>query len=64
MKIRRKARADRKRRARDVISRLLFASLVAGVAMLSLTGCYTVQGIGEDITSLGQSGEEMIYKKD
>ena len=52
------------RRTRYVISRLLFASLVAGVALLSLSGCYTVQGFGEDITSLGQGGEDLLYKKD
>ena len=28
----------------------------------SLTGCHTVQGLGEDIQSVGEAGESALYQ--
>lgn len=41
------------------------AAAVAGVALIamSLGGCATVKGMGRDITSVGQAGENVIKGK-
>lgn len=34
--------------------------LTLGVLMFSLFGCQTVKGLGEDITSVGEAGADII----
>ncbi|MBN2312506.1 MAG: hypothetical protein JXM79_01165 [Sedimentisphaerales bacterium] len=33
------------------------------IAIFSLVGCQTVQGIGRDITSIGEAGERAIERQ-
>lgn len=40
----------------------LFLSALAGAALL-LAGCATVKGVGKDIQSVGQAGEDVIKGK-
>ena len=40
---------------------LLFVALVS--AALLVTGCATVKGVGSDIQSVGQAGEDVIKGK-
>ncbi|MEM8917852.1 MAG: entericidin A/B family lipoprotein [Pseudomonadota bacterium] len=39
--------------------RKIFASILIS-STLVLTGCNTVQGVGQDIESVGKAGEEVI----
>ena len=41
-------------------ARLALASGALAVAALALGGCATVKGMGRDITSAGQAGEDAI----
>jgi predicted small secreted protein len=38
----------------------VLALLIAGLAMLTLTACNTIQGVGRDIERAGQELEEAI----
>jgi len=40
----------------------LFVTVLAGAALL-LAGCATVKGVGKDIQSVGQAGEDVIKGK-
>ncbi|MHC4120589.1 MAG: entericidin A/B family lipoprotein [Planctomycetota bacterium] len=44
-----------------MIRKVLLVIVLTGI-VLSLAGCKTVQGIGGDITWLGQKGEEAIER--
>ena len=39
----------------------VIALAVVAFAAVMLTGCNTVKGIGEDITVIGQAGEDLLY---
>lgn len=39
---------------------MVFAVIVLGAWVLALAGCYTVQGLGKDITSAGEAGEQFL----
>lgn len=52
-----------KRRMRNVRrARIAFAVIVLGAWALALAGCYTVQGVGKDITAAGEAGEEFLQR--
>ena len=42
----------------NVMGRLLAVGVLLAVAALG--GCHTVQGVGQDITAVGQAGQDMI----
>lgn len=31
------------------------------LSTLALTGCYTMQGVGKDITAMGEDGEKLFH---
>ena len=41
-------------------ARIVFAVVVLGAWMMAAAGCYTVQGLGKDITSAGEAGEDIL----
>lgn len=43
--------------------RKLFITAVAGSLVLGLSACNTVKGLGKDIESAGQAGDEAINGK-
>ena len=42
------------------LSRLLFAVALVSLAVLALTACNTVKGVGQDITGIGQAGQDFL----
>jgi predicted small secreted protein len=42
--------------------RLLLTTIAVAVAAVLLTGCNTIQGVGEDITAMGKAGQDIIDK--
>ena len=40
----------------------LFLVIALAMLVFSLMGCQTVQGIGKDITSIGQAGERALER--
>lgn len=42
--------------------RKLFLTAIAGSLVLGLSACNTVKGLGKDIESAGQAGDEAINK--
>jgi predicted small secreted protein len=40
--------------------RWLLAVVLLGLTAVALAGCNTVKGIGQDITAIGQGGQEII----
>ena len=49
-----------KQRKRLRRSRALLAVIMFGLACLAVSGCNTVKGFGEDITAIGQGGQDFI----
>jgi predicted small secreted protein len=45
-----------------MIKRILIIIAVV-IAICSLVGCQTVQGIGKDITAIGEAGERAIERQ-
>lgn len=39
---------------------LALAVVVSGISLLSLGGCQTVKGVGQDIKNAGEAGERAI----
>jgi predicted small secreted protein len=50
----------RRRRRRILIGRVLLAIAMLGLTTIAVAGCHTVQGIGQDITAIGEGGQQMI----
>ncbi|AKQ42430.1 Entericidin EcnA/B family [Aurantiacibacter atlanticus] len=42
------------------MARKLILAVTAGVLAMSATACNTVQGVGEDVESVGEAGERAI----
>lgn len=42
--------------------RKLFLTAIAGSLVLGLSACNTVKGVGKDIESVGEAGDEAINK--
>ena len=49
-----------KRRRRIIRSRVLLAALLLGLTALAVSGCHTVMGVGQDITAIGEAGQDFI----
>lgn len=43
-------------------ARIAFAVIVLGAWAMAAAGCYTVQGVGRDITAAGEAGEEFLQR--
>ena len=50
-----------KRKSENMIRRVLLVFALV-IVVFSLVGCQTVQGLGEDITWLGEKGSELVEK--
>ena len=50
-----------KRKSENMIRRVLLVVALV-IVVFSLVGCQTVQGLGEDITWLGEKGSELVEK--
>ena len=49
-----------KRQRRTTIARMLLGAIIVGLSALAVAGCNTVKGIGQDITAIGQGGQDII----
>ncbi len=45
------------------MAKKILLALALIVLLLSVVGCNTVQGLGEDITAIGEAGEELLTGK-
>ena len=50
----------RKRRRRLALGRMILAGSLLVLATFAIAACNTVKGMGEDITALGQGGQDII----
>ena len=41
----------------------IFLAIALAMLIFSLVGCQTVQGIGKDITAIGEAGERAIERQ-
>jgi len=41
----------------------IFLAIALAMLIFSLVGCQTVQGIGKDITSIGEAGEKALERQ-
>jgi predicted small secreted protein len=41
---------------------VVFAVVVLSAWALAAAGCYTVQGVGKDITAVGEAGEDFLQQ--
>ena len=41
----------------------IFLAIALAMLIFSLVGCQTVQGIGKDITSIGEAGERALERQ-
>jgi predicted small secreted protein len=53
----------KRRIARNVHrARVVFVVVVLSAWVLAAAGCYTVQGVGRDITAVGEAGEDFLQQ--